>query len=57
MKPVWLRIDFDKWKLDDSDEEKEKEMNDEDLEQQINVLNMTYFLFIIFFNSLRCGSK
>ena len=38
MKPVWLRIDFDKWKIDDSDnEEKENNQNEEDIEQQLKV--------------------
>ena len=34
MKPAWLKVDFDKWKIEDSEEEAPNE--DEDL-NQVNV--------------------
>lgn len=38
MKPVWLRIDFDKWKIESSED-------DNDLENQIDVSILAQFYF------------
>ncbi|XP_066923689.1 very-long-chain (3R)-3-hydroxyacyl-CoA dehydratase-like isoform X2 [Clytia hemisphaerica] len=38
MKPVWLRIDFDRWKIDDSEDEKQT-AEDEDVEQQLKKIS------------------
>ena len=44
MKPVWLRIDFDKWKADDSDDDEKKPQEEEDIEQQLKVYRIFKFL-------------
>ena len=50
MKPVWLRIDFDKWKIEDSDNEEKNPNEEEDIEQQLKVANFIQILVFHFFS-------